>query len=226
MTPDPEFARLPAWLGECQDLEPPKPSLRPLFLALALVAVSLWGWSVHAATVTLTCTPPTTHTDNSPVVLPLTYKAYWGTSPTTMTQTAPLAGPGCKGSLSVPDAPAGGTVTYHVAVTATAGAAESAKSNVASKTLSAPPPNPLMLLTTTDGVGYQINLGTSNKISLSRIASVPAGKPCIASMSVTDPYRTVHVIQDRMWAVMDANPKLPGQTFARPRQVWAKCEAS
>lgn len=158
MTPDPEFARLQAWLGEGQDLEPPKPSLRPLFLALALVAVSLWGWSVHAATVTLTCTAPTTNTDNSPIALPLTYKAYWGTSPTTMTQTAPLAGPGCKGSLSVPDATAGGTVTYHVAVTAIAGAAESAKSNVASKTLSAPPPNPLLLLT----VGGQVNVASPN----------------------------------------------------------------
>jgi hypothetical protein len=76
---------------------------------------------------------------------------------------------------------------------------------------------------TVDTVGYQINLGSNNKISLSRVASVPLGKPCVASTSLTDPYRTVHIVSDRMLAVMDPNPKKPGTFLTRPRQVWAKC---
>lgn len=81
-------------------------------------------------------------------------------------------------------------------------------------------------LQTVDTVGYQINLGSNNKISLSRVASVPLGKPCIASMSVTDPFRQVFILQDRMQAVMDPDPKKPGEFFTRPRQVWAKCEVA
>lgn len=76
---------------------------------------------------------------------------------------------------------------------------------------------------TVDTVGYQINLGSNNKISLSRVASVPLNKECIETMSATDQYRTVYVIKDRLWAVMDPNPAKPGEFMTRPRQVWAKC---
>lgn len=84
----------------------------------------------------------------------------------------------------------------------------------------------VLRLTTAETVGYQQNLGSKNKISLSRVASVPLGKLCVATMSLTDPFRTVHIIADRNWAVMDPDPKRPGQFYTRPNQVWAKCEAT
>lgn len=187
----------------------------------------IWGVVANAASVNLTCTAPTQNTDGSAISAALVYKAYWGTSATTLTNAVPLAGPGCKGPVSVPDAPAGQSVTYHFAVTATANGQESAKSNIATKTVSTPfpTPNPPSLLTA-DTVAYQVNLGARNKITLSRVASVPQNKPCVASMSLTDPFRTVYILQDRNWATMDPNPAKPGTLFTRPNQLWAKCEAT
>lgn len=80
-------------------------------------------------------------------------------------------------------------------------------------------------LVTSGQIGYQLNLGSKNKISLSRVASVPLGKLC-TTMSVTDPYRTVYIVADRLLATMDPNPKKPGETFTRPNQVWASCTLS
>lgn len=202
--------------------------VRPLFLSIVLFWVCVWAAVAHAATIQVTCTAPTTNVDGTPITSTLAYKAYWGTSAASLTSAVPLAGPGCKGPVSVPDAPVGGTVTYHVAVTAIANGMESARSATASKSFSTPnPPSPPTgVLLTADQVGYQQNLGSRNKISLSRVATVPLGKPCIATMSLTDPYRKVYIIADRMWATMDPNPNKPGTLFTRPNQVWAKCEAS
>lgn len=236
---DPTFARQLAWLGDCPEDQIQRRAedeldrgrtrsgraLLGVMLIVALLYLLAWT-SAGAATVNLTCTAPTTNTNGSQITATLAYRAYWGTSATTLTNGVVLAGPGCKGSVSVPDATAGQSIQYHFAVTATANGQESVKSNVASKTVSTPlpAPNPPTLLTVSD-VGYQLNLGTKNKISLSRVASVPLRKPCTA-MSATDPLRTVYLIQDRLWAVMDPNPKKPGEFFTRPNQVWAKCEPS
>jgi hypothetical protein len=200
---------------------------RPLFLGMLLVLVSLWAWSAHAATATLKCTPPTQNTNDTPITASLGYKAYWGTSATALTNDVDLAGPGCAGSVVVPDPAPGATITYHFAVTAITAYQESAKSNVVAKTFSTPRPTPKPpTLLTSEQIGYQLNLGTRNKITLSRVASVPIGKECITSMSVTDPYRTVYLLQDRLWATMDPNPKKPGEFFTRPNQVWAKCKTT
>lgn len=79
-------------------------------------------------------------------------------------------------------------------------------------------------LLTIESVAYQINLGSNNKITLSRVAAVPLGKECSESVTITDEFRTVHVLKDRNWAAMDPDPKKPGQLLTRPRQVLAKCE--
>lgn len=65
-----------------------------------------------------------------------------------------------------------------------------------------------------DGIGYQINLGTRNKIYFSRIGTVPLGAECIASMPALDAY----VLKDRLQVTLDA-----GRT-SRPNQIFAKCE--
>mgnify|MGYP001584743425 CR=1 FL=1 len=112
---------------------------------------------------------------------------------------------------------------YYRLVTVTATGLLSAPGNIMAALTEAPAqPKPLL---TAETVGYQQNLGANNKITLSRVASVPLGKPC-TSTSLTDPFRTVNIIADRMLAVMDPNPAKPGMLFTRPRQVWAKCEAT
>lgn len=119
--------------------------------------------------------------------------------------------------------PVSGTNYYRI-VTVLHTGLTSDPSAAVNSTVVEPKPNPAVLQVV-DNVGYQINLGSRNKFSLSRVASIPLGKECIATMSATDPYRTVHVIKDRLWAVMDPDPRKPGEFYKRPNQVWAKCGA-
>lgn len=65
-----------------------------------------------------------------------------------------------------------------------------------------------------EGVGYQINLGTRNRIYLSRVGTVPLSAECIESMPALDAY----VLKDRMQVTLDA-----GRT-SRPNQIFAKCK--
>ena len=62
-----------------------------VLLILLAVFASLIGSCAFAETVTLTCSPPTKNTDGTAITAALTYKAYWGTSPTTLTNTAPMS---------------------------------------------------------------------------------------------------------------------------------------
>lgn len=223
---DREFARLQAWLGECQDLEPPKPSMRPLFLALVLVMASLWGAVALSATVTADAwdedcvwwSQGPRMSDGS--VIPAealtgiriersaSPEGPWEVVATVKTmhhcyQPAPL-----------------GTNHYRLRTVLADGRVSDPGSVLSTVTIA-----PTVLrLTTAETVGYQLNLGTNNKITLTRVASVPIDKPCVAS-SVTDPFRTVNLLADRNWAVMDPNPAKPGTFFTRPRQVWARCKA-
>jgi hypothetical protein len=193
-------------------------AVRPLFLAFVLVLVAYVGWAADAfgATANLTCTAPTQNTNGTPITATLTYKAYWGTSATSLTNPSTLSGPGCKGPVVVPDPAPGTTITYHFAVTATANGQESAKSNVATKTFTTPnpTPNPPALLTA-ETVAYQINLGSNNKIYFSRVGTIELGRACIAGMTAMD--KTV--LQSRDWVKLDA-----GKT--RPRQLFVRCAQS
>jgi hypothetical protein len=130
-------------------------TLRPLFLMLlgtALIALTMAvAYSANAATAKLTCTPPTKNTDGTNITAALTYKAYWGTSATSLPNTSTMQGPGCAGSVVVPDPAPGTSVTYYFAVTAIADGMESAKSSVAQKTYTTPKPTPQPPVLTTVG---------------------------------------------------------------------------
>lgn len=162
MTPDPEFARQIAWLGQCSDDqirrraedELDSHSVRPLFLALVLLLVSLWGWSASAATVTLTCRPsPNFDTAAS-------CRAYWGTSLDSLTNHVDLPYPAYKASLALP-APSTGSVTYYVrAVAVYVDGGTSQLSAALTQTVAAANPNPTMLLT----VGGEVFQATPNYV--------------------------------------------------------------
>lgn len=158
-------------------------------IAAALIAAG----RADAATVQLTCTAPTKNTDGTTITAALTYKAYWGTSATSLSNVSDLAGPGCAGSVVVPDPAAGTSITYHIAVTAMANGVESAKSNTASKTFTTPLPipNPPILLTT-GGLVWQASPNYSNfawKLG-AQVGSIAAGIKCDANRKIgTEYYR-------------------------------------
>jgi hypothetical protein len=179
---------------------------RPAFLLLVLSALCFWAAFAQAATITVTCTPPTTNTDGSAITATLTYRAYWGTSATTLTNAVPLSGPGCKGSVVVHDAPAGQSVTYHLAVTAIAVGQESVKSNIATKTFSTPlpTPNPPILLTE----GGLVWMASPNYTTFgwklgSTAGTIAAGIKCDATRRIGDDY--YRVTGPIVWATTKKN---------------------
>ena len=107
--------------------------------------------------------------------------------------------------------PVSGT-NYYRDVTVLVSGKESAPGLVGNVTTVEPTPNPPALLIV-NNVGYQLNLGSNNRIYFSRVGTVPLNKPCIAGMNVMDK----HVIQSRDWLTLD-----PTKT-TRPRQVFAAC---
>ena len=102
-----------------------------------------------------------------------------------------------------------GTNYYRVIVTTTGGT--SSPSSVGQSTTVEPLPEPVELLIV-DDIGYQINLGSNNRIYFSRVGTVPIGLKCNTGMDAMGK----HVIKSRDWLVLDA-----GKT--RPRQVFATC---
>lgn len=104
-----------------------------------------------------------------------------------------------------------GTNYYRVTVKTTGGAV-SVPSAVGQSVTVEPLPEPVELLIV-DSVGYQINLGSNNRIYFSRVGTVPIGRECNEGMTAMGK----HVIRSRDWLVLDA-----GKT--RPRQVFATCE--
>lgn len=185
-----------------------------LLTICGLCYVLLWS-RAEAATVQLTCTAPTKNTDGSSITATLTYAAYWGTSASTLGNRTGLTGPGCAGSVIVPDATAGTSVTYHFAVTATAAGIESAKSNIATKTFSTPlpTPNPPILLTE-GGLVWQASPNYTNfgwKLG-AQVGSIVAGIKCDSTRRIgTDYYRVTAPI---VW------------TAGKKDYVVAKCVAS
>lgn len=166
--------------------------------------------------------PPTAYTDNSPLDATqiASYKLETATAASgPWTLLATIAAP----ATSYKRQPVSGTNYYRVSVTMKSGVTGSSLISSPTTTVE-PAPGPVQELLIVENIGYQINLGTNNKVSLSRVASVPLGRECVESAKFADEFRTVHVIKNRDWAVMDPDPKKPGQFFARPRQVWAKCE--
>jgi hypothetical protein len=64
-----------------------------------------------------------------------------------------------------------------------------------------------------ESVGYQINLGTRNRISLSRVGTVPLGAECVEFEF--DPGVRATVLKDRMLVQLDAPPRRPNQIFVK-----------
>ncbi len=115
-----------------------------------------------AATVTLTCIPPTQNTDNTPITVPLSYKVYWGVTPTALTDVMVWPGPACVGSVGVRDPAPGISLNYYFAVTAVAAGMESAKSNAVVKVVATPlaTPNPPGLVLIVRAGAQVFNTGT------------------------------------------------------------------
>lgn len=107
--------------------------------------------------------------------------------------------------------PVSGTNYYRVSVVLTS-AVTSDPSVVGSSTAVEPKPESPSLLIV-ENIGYQLNLGSNNRIYFSRVGSVPIGRECQEGMDVMGK----SVIKSRDWLVLDA-----GKT--RPRQVFATCE--
>lgn len=163
-----------------------------ILLLLVIVLIGVLG-RANAAEVRITCTPPTQNTDGTPITASLSYRAYWGTSATSLTTGMPLAGPGCSGPVVVPDPAAGTSVTYHFAVTATANGMESAKSNIATKVVSTPLPTPKPpILVTVGGLVYQASPDWTRfawKLG-AQVGTIGAGIQCDASRRIgEDHYR-------------------------------------
>jgi hypothetical protein len=170
-------------------------AVRPLFWALVLVFACILAAAAQAATAQLTCAAPTQNTNGTPISAMLTYKAYWGTSATSLANASALAGPGCLGSVVVPDPAAGTSITYHFAVTAIANGQESAKSNVATKAFTTPiqMPNPPTLLLT---LGGDVNVASPNYTNFSWKLGAKAGTiapniKCDASRKIGEDYYRV-----------------------------------
>lgn len=191
--------------------------------------------------VTLSWTPPTENTDGTSLTNLSGFRIVYGQSASALTRTIDINNPAI--STYVVEGLSGG-VWYFAIRAFTASGMESANSNVANKNLGTLSPGtpavaqqtwtktisidvnaqPLPpVLRVAEPVAYQLNGGANNKISFSRVGSVALGRECFGLPTLTDEFRTVRIIKNRDWAVMDPDPKKPGAVFARPRQVWAIC---
>lgn len=165
-----------------------------LLACLFIVALSLVYSCARAATATLTCTAPAQNTNGTAITAPLTYKAYWGTSSTSLTNADAMQGPGCAGTVVVPDPTPGTSATYYFAATATANGIESAKSNLATKAFTTPypTPNPPLLLTT----GGDVFAATPNYTIFSwklgaKVGTIAPNIKCDATRKIGDDYYRV-----------------------------------
>ena len=98
----------------------------------SLPAFSIQVVALATGSVTLSWTPPTSNTDGSPLNDLAGYRVYWGTSPTSLSNSVTVANPGLATYVVGQLTPA----VWHFAVTAyTTTGYESSYSNVASKTV-------------------------------------------------------------------------------------------
>lgn len=119
------FVRKDALFGAPPPPPPPSPPPPP-----TVTGTSMLAW-----------TPPTTNTDGSPLTNLSGYRVYWGLSATSFSSSASIGDPNLTAWIVEGLTPG----TWFFAVTALAGGAESAFSNVASKTIEGepvPPPPP------------------------------------------------------------------------------------
>lgn len=164
------------------------------FILIALAC--LLGSAAYAQTpcpagaACLSWTPPTQNTDGTPLTDLAGYRIVYGTSATTLTQVVQVANAGITAYNLTGLTPA----TYFFAVRAYTPTAESANSNVVSKTITNTPmpviPTPPGTLTIAQGQTevYQV-LGTDQGFQFLPVGTVPATTQCIAAHQVNGRYR-------------------------------------
>lgn len=149
--------------------------------SLAAIALCLGARPVLAGDATLTWTAPTQRTDGSALTNLASYRIYYGTSATALTQTAPVTNPGLV-TYTIQNLAPG---TWYFSMTALdAGGLESARTNIVTKTILQAPPNPPGNLVVAALVVYQV-IGTPDRFAMIPVGTVPAGTPC-------DPLQTIN----------------------------------
>lgn len=153
----------------------------------------------------LTWVAPTTNTDGSAIGSPITYRVYrssgaGSTSFAVQCQTSQV-------SASLLAQPVG---VQNYRVTATVATIESAPSNVASKTIAAPTPNPPASLTVQGDTTAWTIVQSRDRVALVAVGTVAPGAVCDAAQPVLD-----------KWVVPRAAVTFAGSV--RPEVVLASC---
>lgn len=150
--------------------------MRSIFAAL-LVLVTLPAFAQTGSAI-LSCTPPTTNTDGTAIAGTVTYKFYRGTTATSQT-TVSTAQTSC--SYTWTGLSAG---THYFSATATVNGVESARSNVASKTIAFTPSPPTGLTVLADTVAYETRSRWGNLFVWRDAGTVLAGTSCDSAVRV------------------------------------------
>jgi hypothetical protein len=155
--------------------------------SVGIVMAAMFGAVAQAATVPLSCTPPTHFTDGTAINKPITYSFHWGTSATTLTgSNTPVTT--CADNVVVPDPAAGSSQTYYFAARAIVDSVQSALTNVVSRTITIPKPtpNPPTGLRVIDTAAYRLDQGYKDQPRFKLAGSIPLGTPCHDVAQVTD----------------------------------------
>jgi hypothetical protein len=187
------------------------------FLAVLGIAALLGFASAHAATIQVACTPPTQHTDNSPITKPISYSFHWGTSATALTNTVNASA--CAATLTVPDPAPGTSITYHVAARATVDGVQSAQSTVVSvvKSTPKPTPEPPTGLRVIESTVFRLDQNWNNpKVTAVAGISIPLNTACSVSTKLS------RATEPKELYMVDRKAVLP-VSASRPNVVWAKC---
>lgn len=175
--------------------------MRLLVLAALLLASPCFA---QTGTAELTCTPPTQNTDGTSISGAITYKFYRGTTATSQT-TASAVQSSCAFTFT------GLAVgTHFFSAAAVVGGVESARSNVVSKTITAPVPNPPSGLTVTANLTAWTIVQSRDRVALVAVGTVAPGTACDASQPILD-----------KWVVARESVTFAGSV--RPEVVLATC---
>lgn len=154
-----------------------------VLVTLALLALA--GPAFAQGQAVLGCIPPTKFTDGSNITGTITYKFYEGPSANTQTAASPVqtacayAWPG----LSVG--------THFFSATATVAGIESARTNVVSKVVPPPAPNPPTNLTVAADLTAWTLAPSTNKVAFIAVGKFSAGTTCDPAQPVLDKFVVV-----------------------------------
>lgn len=142
--------------------------MRILAVLLALVALPAFG----QGSASLSCTPPTTNTNGTPITGAISYRFYEGPSATSQTNASP-AQTSC--AYTWPNLIAG---THFFSATATVAGVESARSNVVSKVIDPAEPNPPGNLVVVSSVAMETRIRKGELVVWREAGPVEPGTAC------------------------------------------------